>query len=470
MLGLGLGLAFLTGFSFGAYAFVVWSGICALAVARKSLSLAAAAVILVVAGLGAWHAGNARADTHLLVPSGGFEGMIEIGDGPFLTRSGQRFTARMEQNAGPRLCVYASSEPQVFAADRVFVTGRITQLSDLSDIGEAAARTRNCDAQLRVGSMQVVERGSGFRADLARFRVRLSGFLMQAAPGDVGALMSGLATGEDGGLSDDANDAFVSSGTTHITAISGANFAMIALLLGAMASGSMKRSVGFVLAATAVIWLYALMVGLQPSSLRAALLATAVLAGKWIGRRPDLLTLTLLLAALQVAIRPHDFGTLAFQLSFSATLALIVVFDGSERGGERSTVLTLVLSVIAAQLATVPILAWQLGTVSGIGTIANLVVVPLAGFAFPIALAGAAFGQVVPALGELVLLPARAICQGILLCVEWMDRLLPGTLQLGEPTWTALGMLALACWWCIFWMSGDLRRATRHGFEIARSW
>ncbi len=62
-----------------------------------------------------------------------------------------------------------------------------------------------------------------------------------------------------------------------------------------------------------------------------------------------------------------------FSFRLAATLALIVVFDGSGRMGDRSWIMSLVLSVVAAQLATLPILAAAIGTVNGIGLIANLV-------------------------------------------------------------------------------------------------
>ncbi len=193
--------------------------------------------------------------------------------------------------------MYAASSPRPHrSGDRVFISGRVTLPQDLSEIGQAVLRTRDCTVQLQSQNLVIVETGSGIQAQLSRFRTDLSDFLMQAAPGDTGALLSGLVTGDDGALSDEASNAFLNSGTTHITAISGANFAVLTLLLGAMATGAMRRSLWFIGMATGVIWLYAAMVGMQPSALRAALLASAVLIGRWLGRRPDLLTLTLLLA------------------------------------------------------------------------------------------------------------------------------------------------------------------------------
>lgn len=368
------------------------------------------------------------------------------------------------------VCVYAGATPRPHAGDLVYLAGNLTLPHDLPDIGHAALDARDCVAQLRAETLVMVEAGTGIQSRLSRFRTDLSGFLMQVAPGDTGALLSGLVTGDDGGLSDEVRNAFLSTGTTHITAISGANFAVLTLLLGVMATGAMRRSLWFVGVATSAIWLFALMVGLQPSALRAALLATAVLVGRWLGRTPDLLTLTLLLASMQILFRPHDFGTLAFQLSIAATIALIVVFDGAERIGNRSRPAALLLCVVAAQLATLPVLATRVGTMSGAGLLANLAIGPLASAAFPLALIGGLVGQLSRWIGEVALVPAVLMGDVMIDIVTWIDVRLPGTIQLGAPVPGAMFMLAVVCWTAILAMSGDLRRMCRHGWTLIRTW
>ncbi len=470
MLGLALGLAFLSGFGLGATALVIWLGLGSLTLARRGLSVGAVAAIGVVTLLGALWAHASVPGPTTLFSADAFEGVLLVDDGPFLTRSGQRLLARAERVPSVLLCVYAGPDPRPLPGDRIFASGEITQMADLSDLEAAAARTKGCGAQLRIESMHVIGRGEGIGARVARERVALSDWLMRVAPGDAGALLSGLVTGDDGGLSRSANRAFLASGTTHITAISGANFATLTLLLGVLATGSMRRNVLFVAGASIVIWLYAIMVGLEPSAFRAALLATAVLVGRWIGRRPDLLTLTILLAAIQIVVRPTDFATLAFQLSLAATVALIIVFDGVEWTDRGSWWANLGLAVLAAQLATIPILAWTLGTMTGVGVLANLVVGPLAGLAFPIALLGALIGRVLPIVGEIIVLPAIWICQLMLFFVEWCDRHLPGIVQLGDPTPVGMVTITLVCWLAVVWLSGDLRRLGRHALAVVRSW
>lgn len=470
MTGLGIALAFLSSFGIGFPSVVVWVGVGIVLLARDALSRPAFVAIAMASALGAaWAVTSSSSDTSVL-RSGGFEGVVTVREGPYLTRVGHRYVVSGSATGGARVCVYADGATGPPVGDRLNLVGRMLLPEDMSEIGVATLGAWNCTAQLHAEEVETLEAGQGILTTLSRTRVRLSNYLMQVEPGDTGSLLSGLVTGEDGGLTNETSDAFLESGTTHITAISGANFALLVVLLSAFARGSAQRSVWFIAIATGVIWAYAIMVGLQPSALRAALLATAVLVGKWMGRRPDLLTLTLLLATLQILVRPHDFRTLAFQLSLAATIALIVVFDGSERGGDASRVETLVLAVVAAQLATIPIIAMQLGTVSATGLFANVVVSPLAAMTFPIALLGGMVGLVVPWLAEVLLLPAIWLGELTIAFVNGVSERLPGQVQLGAPVPAATAVIALACWGSVVALSGDLRRWWRHALQHVRNW
>src|SRR5690349_698472 len=128
MLGLALGLAFLSGFGLGTIALVFWAGLGILAVTRRSLTLAALVVILVAAGIGASEASRIANPPSGAVNAGSFEGMLRVQEGPYLTRSGQRFTATGTEVPGARLCVYADALPTVLTGDRVFATGSIAAL------------------------------------------------------------------------------------------------------------------------------------------------------------------------------------------------------------------------------------------------------------------------------------------------------------------------------------------------------
>lgn len=368
---------------------------------------------------------------------------------------------------GERVCVVGPALPVLARGDLVVLRAALTRLEDLPNgVGEAWA-ARGCVAQVRATSATLTERGTGFVARLDRFRYDLAGVLMRAGPGDTGVLLNGYVTGDDGALAADTRRAFVATGTTHLTAVSGSNFALVVgLVVAAGGAAGVRRTRGFAVVALGAIWTYALLVGLGPPSFRAALLATAVLVATLAGRRPDLLTLAFLTAALQLAIRPEDLYKPGFQLSFAASLALVLVLGARQPGSRSGMMATALLAVTAAQVATLPILLVSFGRISLASLPANLVVAPLAGAAFPIAFLAAIVGLVVPVLGGAIAFPAVLLAEVTIRLVDWAAKAPYATVDLGHPvpllTWgSVVGSVLL-----VGLLSGEVRAIVADGAAV----
>lgn len=164
---------------------------------------------------------------------------------------------------------------------------------------------------------------TGSRPALGKLR---GGFAAAAAelPGDARGLLPGMVTGDTTALDPDLATAMKTVGMTHLTAVSGANCSLVlgALLLAARTL-RLPRPAAAALA-LAGLGLFVLLVGPEPSVLRAAGMGaiglSALVAGRP-GRGLSLLcviTVGLLLAQPDLAA---DFG---FVLSVLATLGIIV--------------------------------------------------------------------------------------------------------------------------------------------------
>src|SRR5207249_12337310 len=168
--------------------------------------------------------------------------------------------------------------------------------------------------------------------------------------------------------------------------------------------------------AIVVVVAFALVVGPEPSVLRAVVMAVLVLVASLLDRDASV-TNSLALAALAIlAVRPSDLFDPCFQLSFAATFGIVVA------PLPRGVVVGAVGASVAAQLAVLPITLTHFNQLSTIGVVANLGVVPLAGVATIVGLvavglsflsegiAAVAFDAVWPvllALRAVVLLAAR---------------------------------------------------------------
>jgi len=239
--------------------------------------------------------------------------------------------------------------------------------------------------------------GPAFYRRLINLRHRVSDGLQTVLPGDAGALAAGIVTGDDSGLGESARDAFLRTGTTHITAVSGSNVAMLLAIWNLVIPAGRNRRLLVVQGLIIVsIWLYAILVGLEPPALRAAIMATLILLASRFGRRPDLLTLLALTSAGMVLWDPNYVRMVAVWLSVVATAAIIMRVPTAPGVNWKPVSRGMVEGVGLAQIATLPIVLSTFGTWSLTSVLANGLLSPLMWLAFPLCFVLAAIVVVVP--------------------------------------------------------------------------
>ena len=306
-----------------------------------------------------------------------------------------------------RVCVTADPMPVVHLGDTVELHGALEVAADLSMGNRAALSIQGCAGSLYAESIRVTDSRPSMQRMVADLRTGLGAVLRTSAPGDAGVLLSGLVTGDDDGFSPERKNAFIRTGTTHLTAVSGSNLALVAGILATVGGATIGRHrAAWQLLTIMGIWAYALVSGTQSPSLRAAIVATAAVAAFRVGRRPDFVTLILLAAGGMVLVQPRQIESLGFRLSVVASLALVLVLTGLTARDRASRVSRVVTATVAAQLATLPVLLPAFGTVSLLSVPANIIAVPLAAIAMPLAALAAIAGSFWPPLGEVIAAPA----------------------------------------------------------------
>ena len=280
-----------------------------------------------------------------------------------------------------RLPANASAAP----GDVLQVGWSATTLSVLSPGYADYLSARGVSANARVWWVDEVEEGPQFYRAIVSLRNRITEELQDVLPGDAGALAAGIVTGDDSGLSEEARQDFLNTGTSHITAVSGSNVAMVLALWNlVIPAGRYRRLLGVQILIVATIWLYAFFVGLEPSAVRAALVASLGLFAVHAGRRPDLVTLLAITAASMVLWEPALTRMVSFWLSVVASTAICLRIPTSGQANWRSALRGMAEGVLLAQVATLPlILAW-FGTWSLVSVVGNLLLLPLMWLAFPL--------------------------------------------------------------------------------------
>lgn len=197
---------------------------------------------------------------------------------------------------------------------------------------------------------------------------------------DSAALVAGLAIGDDSRLSQVTKDNFKTVSLTHLSAVSGANCAIVlagaALLLNLLPlSRSFRIGLSF-----GVIGLYLALVGPQASVLRASVMVGVVLFGYLIGRRVSPLDAISLSVVLLMLFEPTLALNYGFSLSVLATLGLLVLAPKLVEILERKMPAWLAIMVsvsLAAQISCLPVLLMLQPKIPVYSILANVLAEPL---------------------------------------------------------------------------------------------
>jgi competence protein ComEC len=205
-----------------------------------------------------------------------------------------------------------------------------------------------------------------------KFEDRINHFF----PEPESSLLAGVTLGIKRALPERFESSLKATGTTHIVVVSGTNITLVLLLMASLTAYFNKR---FVLLFSVIgATFYCLMVGFDPPVLRAYLMALPVLAAHLLGRETKAFQNLLLSAVIILVINPLMIFSLSFQLSFLATLGLIVlvpIFNGIihlPKVMEEAVTVSL-----AAQVMTLPMIAITLNQFSFVSLLVNLLVIPI---------------------------------------------------------------------------------------------
>ncbi len=224
------------------------------------------------------------------------------------------------------------------------------------------------------GGNALVRTGLGLRS-------KIVGVIEKSLPKEQASLLNGMLIGYTSGMSEKTADAFSDSGLSHITAVSGMNVAFLVFplifLFKKLRMG--QKTANFIIIGILVLFLF--VTGFSPSVARAVIMAVIMLAGQIIKRETDVITSISFAAILLIICNPYTLFDIGFQLSFAATLSLILFYKYL-KGILTSKfipglVSDIVAATLAAQIGTLPISAFYFNKISIISLATNLVVVPL---------------------------------------------------------------------------------------------
>jgi competence protein ComEC len=307
------------------------------------------------------------------------------------------------------------------------------------------------------------EQGNALLAGLYAFKGRALDTLYRLFPDPEASLLAGILLGVDQGIPASVQTAFKNTGTSHIIAISGFNIAIVMGLFTTLLGRALGPRRGAWLAALAV-GVYTILAGAEASVVRAALMGCLGLLARNLGRRQVGVNTLAFTAALMALFSPNALWDPGFQLSFGATLGLMLYAAPIQSAVEgwlgrwmppkmvRRIIGPLAdygLLTFAAQVFTLPAIAYHFQRVSLISFVVNPLVLPVQPGVMVFGGLATLAGMVWQPLGQIIAWGVWPLIAYTIRVIQGMSAIPGGNLILGEIALPAViliyaGLIALA--------------------------
>lgn len=258
--------------------------------------------------------------------------------------------------------------------------------------------------------------GQPLKQAIFAFKAHAQATINRLIPDPEAALLSGILLGNDNGIPPALDESFRITGMTHIIAISGFNIVILIGIFTGLATPLIGKRGASIIAIIGVA-LYTILVGADASVVRAAIMGSLYLiANRWLGR-PNFAYASLFLAtSLMTLFNPLTVWDVGFQLSFAATLGLLIYTEPLTRQvrrwleqhfDKRTTTRLIgllgdaIIVTLAAQVLTIPLMVAYFKQLSLISLVSNaFILVAQPGVMIWGGLA-TLVGMIIPAVGQL---------------------------------------------------------------------
>lgn len=351
-----------------------------------------------------------------------YEGVV-VAD-PDVRDKNQRVTVRVAQGGETtKVLAVAERYPAVSAGERVRVSGTLERPQPFST-NEDSGRVFRYDKFLEKDGIYFLVTGAtltslapaspySLPALFARIKHTFLYGLSAALPEPYASLAGGIVIGGKSGLGNELKEAFIVTGLVQIIVLSGYNVMIVAewvmYLIGLL---KFRRGASAVAGALALI-LFVAIAGASSTAIRAALMALIALYARASGKTYAASRALIVVIFLMLVVNPL---TLAFDpgfgLSVVATAGLIWLAPLIEFKLTRLTNAfwrNIIATTLAAQIAVLPLLLYQTGTLSLVAIPANLLVAALMPFAMGFAALAGLAGIVLGTAAWPLALPAYLI-------------------------------------------------------------
>lgn len=366
---------------------------------------------------------------------------------------------------GHKLLVTTDRYQDVAYGDTISFKGKLTKPTSFqTDLGRTFdyagyLKARDISYVVSFARVQVQTQGAGNRIVtlMLSFKHSFMSHIESVIPEPYVGLSEGLLLGVKQALGENLENSFRKTGVIHIVVLSGYNIMLVVIFVMYVLALLVPLRLRLLIGGGTIV-LFACMVGLSSTVIRASAMALLALIAKATGRTYAVLRALMITGVLMLLLNPYllvyDVG---FQLSFIATLGLILVSPHIETYvGFMPTKFGLrefLTATVATQIFVTPLLLYQIGQFSVVAVVVNLLVLPMVSIAMLTTFVTGMLGFVSTTLSVLLAYVAYLSLAYIILIVESFARLPFASVTFPEFSFLivigAYGIIAYVLWWLI---------------------
>ncbi|HVF69304.1 MAG TPA: ComEC/Rec2 family competence protein [Xanthomonadales bacterium] len=222
---------------------------------------------------------------------------------------------RVKTEAGQRIIIITGLESEFQYGDTVDISGNV----------KTNVYKGHTFFTMNTPTLQIATNDHNFITGSATSVRRFANNLYSKSLPPVSAsLLSGIVFGGDQGLPKNFMEDLQVSGVVHVIAASGMNVTFVAGAMIGVLGALFKRQIAITIAIFGVLF-YAFISGLEPSIVRASIMAIMAFSAQLLGRQSFALASLFITAFVMLFYSPVLVTDVGFQLSFLATLGILLI-------------------------------------------------------------------------------------------------------------------------------------------------
>lgn len=296
-----------------------------------------------------------------------------------------------KENADNLIVILRSDALAATVDDRIILPVRLQRIVDSPNYFESGYASYMSkkgilwQTRCEGNKVQIISHKSTFNGTATNLRDRLEGFIEKSGLSkETRYFLITILLGDKNYLDNETRTLFADAGISHILALSGMHIGIISvivlwLLFPINLFGYYRQRM---LITILILFIYAFLTGWQPSTVRATLMATAVLICVWLERKNSSWNSLLFATTLILLATPYAVFDIGLQMSFLCVASLIFFVRPLNPIEQHEhprlyKLAAVILTSLAATLGTWALGAYYFRQIPLMFLVANLIVLPL---------------------------------------------------------------------------------------------